>query len=224
MPTLCLSKNAINEAIMAFEVSWSLKSGFAIYNKKYARPVVPDPVNTNSGVTIGIGYDCGQYSSLMKDNFYKTWIYIVIVTILLAFCIVQFSCTTVKKGYKVVGENEPRTKQDSSNFYSRAAKLIKPLPPQITPGKTIRVPYQVDKLIKDTALIKKYIDSLNKVHYQSDSINKDECLRMVNESFNKGYDTAVYELSKQVQTITLPTFKPYKKLLPAECGSTACPA
>lgn len=60
---LQLSKDAINKAIMAFEVSWSPATGFAVYNKKYRKPVVPDPVNTNSGVTIGIGYDCGQYSA-----------------------------------------------------------------------------------------------------------------------------------------------------------------
>jgi hypothetical protein len=59
---LQLSKDAINKAIMAFEVSWSPATGFDAYNRKYKKPVVPDPVNTNSGVTIGIGYDCGQYS------------------------------------------------------------------------------------------------------------------------------------------------------------------
>lgn len=58
-----LSKDAINKAIMAFEVSWSPEAGFAVYNRKYRKPVVPDPLNTNSGVTIGIGYDCGQYSA-----------------------------------------------------------------------------------------------------------------------------------------------------------------
>jgi hypothetical protein len=60
---LQLSKDAINKAIIAFEVSWSPVSGFAVYNKKYRKPIVPDPTNTNSGVTIGIGYDCGQYAA-----------------------------------------------------------------------------------------------------------------------------------------------------------------
>lgn len=60
---LQLSKDAINKAIMTFEVSWSPAAGFAVYNKKFRKPVVPDPANTNSGVTIGIGYDCGQYSA-----------------------------------------------------------------------------------------------------------------------------------------------------------------
>lgn len=60
---LNLSKDAINKAIMAFEVSWSPVAGFAVYNKKYRKPVVPDPKNTTSGVTIGIGYDCGQYTA-----------------------------------------------------------------------------------------------------------------------------------------------------------------
>lgn len=60
---LQLSKDAINKAIMAFEVSWSPVTGFDVYNRKYRKPIVPDPVNTSSGVTIGIGYDCGQVST-----------------------------------------------------------------------------------------------------------------------------------------------------------------
>lgn len=60
---LTLSKDAINKAVMAFEVSWDQRNGFAVYNRKYRRPIVPDPINTTSGITIGIGYDCGQYSA-----------------------------------------------------------------------------------------------------------------------------------------------------------------
>lgn len=63
MPQVTLSKDAVNKSIFYFEVSWRPETGFATYNKKYARPVVPDPVNTSSGVTIGMGYDCGQYSA-----------------------------------------------------------------------------------------------------------------------------------------------------------------
>jgi hypothetical protein len=57
---LTLSKDAINKAIMAFEVSWSPQFGFSHYNRRLRKPIVPDPENTSSGVTIGIGYDCGQ--------------------------------------------------------------------------------------------------------------------------------------------------------------------
>ena len=57
---LTLSRDAINKAIMAFEVSWSPQFGFSHYNKKLRKPIVPDPENTSSGFTIGIGYDCGQ--------------------------------------------------------------------------------------------------------------------------------------------------------------------
>lgn len=56
---LKLSKNAINQAILAFEVGWSPTSGFFYYNQRLKKPTVPDPLNTSSGVTIGIGYDCG---------------------------------------------------------------------------------------------------------------------------------------------------------------------
>lgn len=70
MPTtLILSKTAINEDIMAFEVSWGKETGFSTYNKKYSKPVVPAPDTTDSGITVGIGYDCGQYSAakILKD-------------------------------------------------------------------------------------------------------------------------------------------------------------
>lgn len=60
---LQLSKTAINKAIMAFEVSWTPDAGFSYYNKKYRKPTVPAPDTTESGVTIGIGYDCGQCSA-----------------------------------------------------------------------------------------------------------------------------------------------------------------
>ena len=60
---LRLSKDAINKAVMAFEVSWSPQSGFAVYNRKFRKPIVPDPDNSDSGITIGIGYDCGHVSA-----------------------------------------------------------------------------------------------------------------------------------------------------------------
>lgn len=63
MTTLTLSKDAINRAIMFFEIGWTPETGYATYNRLYAKPVVPDPKNTDSGVTIGNGYDCGQYSA-----------------------------------------------------------------------------------------------------------------------------------------------------------------
>ena len=60
MPSLTLSKWAINRAIMAFEVSWSPVTGWAAYNRKYRKPIVPVPDTTESGVTFGLGFDCGQ--------------------------------------------------------------------------------------------------------------------------------------------------------------------
>jgi hypothetical protein len=62
---LKLSKDAINKAILAFEVGWSPTNGFAYYNQRLSKPTVPDPSNTSSGVTIGIGYDCG-YNTAAK--------------------------------------------------------------------------------------------------------------------------------------------------------------
>ena len=57
---LRFSKEVINRVIMACEVSYLHPGNWNAYNKKYCRPSVPDPVNTDSGVTVGIGYDCGQ--------------------------------------------------------------------------------------------------------------------------------------------------------------------
>lgn len=63
MTRLVISKDALNKSIMAWECSWTPKDGFAVYNRRQRRPMVPLPDTTESGVTIGIGYDCGQYSA-----------------------------------------------------------------------------------------------------------------------------------------------------------------
>lgn len=57
--TLTLSKSALNKGLFHFEVSWDEVTGWQTYNNKYSSPVVPDPKNTDSGVTVGIGFDCG---------------------------------------------------------------------------------------------------------------------------------------------------------------------
>jgi len=59
MATLTLSKQAINQAILAFEVGYDKLSEFSYYNKKLTKPTVPAWQTTDSGVTIGIGFDCG---------------------------------------------------------------------------------------------------------------------------------------------------------------------
>ena len=40
-------------------LDWEVGGGKVYYNRFCKRPVVPDPENTQSGVTIGIGWDCG---------------------------------------------------------------------------------------------------------------------------------------------------------------------
>jgi hypothetical protein len=57
---LKLSREVINRVIMASEVGYVHPGNWYAYNKKYCKPCVPDPEHTESGVTIGIGYDCGQ--------------------------------------------------------------------------------------------------------------------------------------------------------------------
>lgn len=59
MPQVQLSKKTINDSILAYEIGWDTKSGFAYYNKFLQSPTVPDPTNTDSGVTLAVGIDCG---------------------------------------------------------------------------------------------------------------------------------------------------------------------
>ncbi len=43
-------------------LDWEVGGGEAYYNKRCKNPVVPAAESTRSGVTIGIGWDCGQNS------------------------------------------------------------------------------------------------------------------------------------------------------------------
>jgi hypothetical protein len=58
-----LSKEVINRVIMASEVGYAHPDNWNSYNKKYCKPCVPAPETTDSGVTVGIGYDCGQFNA-----------------------------------------------------------------------------------------------------------------------------------------------------------------
>lgn len=60
---LKLSKEVINRVIMASEVAYVHPDNWSAYNKKYCKPLVPAPETTDSGVTVGIGYDCGQFNA-----------------------------------------------------------------------------------------------------------------------------------------------------------------
>lgn len=44
--------------------------GQAYYDEHCRQPIVPDPAHTQSGVTIGIGWDCGQNTS---DDLEREW-------------------------------------------------------------------------------------------------------------------------------------------------------
>lgn len=70
MPKLTLSKDAINKSIMFWECSWTEKNGWSVYNRRQRRPMVPAATTTPSGITIGIGYDCGHMS---PQNIRATW-------------------------------------------------------------------------------------------------------------------------------------------------------
>jgi hypothetical protein len=71
---LKLSKEVINRVIMASEVGYGHPGNWSAYNKKYCKPCVPAPDTTESGVTIGIGYDCGQATAQKILNDWKDYI------------------------------------------------------------------------------------------------------------------------------------------------------
>lgn len=69
MSTLVLSKWAIERAIIQYEVGWNETDKWLYYNNNLSKPTVPAPDKSDSGVTIGIGYDCGYNtrSQIIKD-------------------------------------------------------------------------------------------------------------------------------------------------------------
>ena len=50
--------NLSNEGLQLI-LDWEVGGGRAYYDKQLQHPIVPDPEHTDSGVTIGIGWDCG---------------------------------------------------------------------------------------------------------------------------------------------------------------------
>ena len=71
---LKLSKEVINRVIMASEVGYVHPGNWNSYNKKYCKPCVPAPDTTDSGVTVGIGYDCGQATAQKIMNDWSAYI------------------------------------------------------------------------------------------------------------------------------------------------------
>jgi hypothetical protein len=63
MTKLILSRIAVYKSIFFWECSWTEKDGWAAYNRRQRRPMVPAATTTASGVTIGIGYDCGHMTA-----------------------------------------------------------------------------------------------------------------------------------------------------------------
>jgi len=71
---LKLSKEVINRVIMATEVGYAHPDNWSYYNKRCNKPIVPAPDTTTSGVTIGIGYDCGQQTAQKILNDWSPYI------------------------------------------------------------------------------------------------------------------------------------------------------
>lgn len=109
------------------------------------------------------------------------------------------SCNPVKKAYEGVAKYDAITTKDSANFYSRAKKMIKTPPPIIKEGKTIRVPYPVEKIKKviDPIALQNIVDSLGIAHAEDLNNAVDDCMTSVkkarNEGVKAGYAQANYE-------------------------------
>lgn len=114
-----------------------------------------------------------------NDNVIAFSIAVVIVAWIIAGLILT-SCNPVKKAYEGVAKYEPQTGKDSTNFYSRAKKLIKTPAPIVKPGKIVRVPFE--KKVLDSNKLRKAIDSLNEAHdYDMEDLSLD-CIKSVKEA------------------------------------------
>ncbi|MCU0369858.1 MAG: hypothetical protein MUC31_00440 [Bacteroidales bacterium] len=71
---ITLSREVINRVIMATEVGYAHPDNWSYYNKRCSKPIVPAPDTTTSGVTVGIGYDCGQQTAQKILNDWSPYI------------------------------------------------------------------------------------------------------------------------------------------------------
>ncbi len=137
-------------------------------------------------------------------------LFVCFILIVIGIILSLSSCKTIEKktksAYQGVASYDPLTSTDSSNFYKRAKTMIKPMTPKLIPGKTIRVPYPVDKLIKilDTTTQKKLIDSLTEAFKAYEKYNEEDCTRQVNEALKTGYKQAQYEDYINGKEVTTP--------------------
>lgn len=109
--------------------------------------------------------------------------------------------------YKKLASHPPKG-GDTALLLKEAVKYIPKVPPKVIPGKTIRVPYKVDKLVIDKAEMAKQIarikDSLTNSNDSSIIDNTDDYNRMLDESYQTGYNKAKFDLSKQFNDIPCP--------------------
>jgi len=126
-------------------------------------------------------------------------ILIIVIIYTIGVIVALSSCNPVKKAYEGVAKYNPETSKDTANFYKRAKDLIKPQAPIIKPGKTVKVPYPVEKLKKviDTAILTRITDSLGIAHSSEINDIVDDCMVSVRkareEGVKAGYDRANYE-------------------------------
>ena len=139
-----------------------------------------------------------------------------ILSILLCLAVIVFvlatfttftSCNPTKRAYKKIEKLEPKSKADTTRLLKRAMTVIKPTQPKTLPGKTIRVPYPVNKIVAvlDSNRLKAITDSLYLANGQIL-----DCTRQIEEACKVCRQQAYYEL----RNITYETKEPDTVLIP----------
>lgn len=157
-----------------------------VLNKKYSWFTVPD-------------------NEPYHFDFDKAIIRVLIGIVLLGMIVAIASCSMNKKiakAYEFAANTNPVTAKDSLNGIKIGKKLLPKEKPKIIPGKTIRVPYPVNKIKKviDTIELERLTDSIFIAHSEEINNTVDECIAnekaALQRGIKEGYKKRNNELSK----------------------------
>ena len=137
-----------------------------------------------------------------------------IISLLLCLAVIVFvlatftGCNPTKRAYKGIEKHEPKSKADTTRLLKRAMTVIPKTQPKTLPGKTIRVPYPVDKIktVLDSNRLKAIVDSLQ----DATGTVITDCSKAIEEACKVCRQQAYYELrnetyeTKEPDTIVVP--------------------
>jgi hypothetical protein len=142
------------------------------------------------------------YKEPNLEKFLRIFILTAVISGLLIWVASLMGCSIgkkISKAYENAAGYEPQTTKDTANAIKIAKKVVKPAEVIYKPGKTVKVPYPVEKLKKviDNEALKHITDSLEIAHAGDLNNVVDDCLTSVkkarNEGIKAGYAQAGYE-------------------------------